>query len=361
MYFCLQNLKKHKITYRYGCIALCCCLLLLAGVFTWRLVAKDRAEVITVSAQRPIEQAEAEDANDYIHWVEFSAPLEVLEIAMRYDIESYGKDVKLNWIELLAYAAAKNGGVFKASKPGAEMDPLVKRLQAGERMEEITAGMRYYSYYKEAYSAILGEFLGEVTPPGQSEPRYGLKVYSPIAKGYGFGHCDDFGNARTYGYKRLHLGNDLSGAIGTPIIAIEGGKVTALGWNQYGGWRVGIRSHDGLRYYYYAHLRKDHPYVKTLKEGDIVQAGDVIGYMGMTGYSKKENVNNIHVPHLHVGLQLIFDESQADGDNEIWIDVYQIIRLLQRSRMPVQKLEETGDYVRVATQAVETPKLQDGE
>ena len=74
------------------------------------------------------------------------------------------------------------------------------------------------------------------------------------------------------------------GSIGTPIIAVESGYIEALGWNQYGGWRVGIRSFDGKRYYYYAHLRKDHPYAKDLCEGQIVTAGDVIGYLGMTGY-----------------------------------------------------------------------------
>ena len=42
----------------------------------------------------------------------------------------------------------------------------------------------------------------------------------------------------------------------------------------------------------------------------MVQAGDVIGYLGRTGYSRKENANNIRTPHLHFGLQLIFDESQ---------------------------------------------------
>ncbi len=76
-----------------------------------------------------------------------------------------------------------------------------------------------------------------------------------------------------------------SGSIGTPIIAVESGYVEALGWNQYGGWRIGIRSFDRKRYYYYAHLRKDHPYAKDLQEGQVVTAGDVIGYLGITGYS----------------------------------------------------------------------------
>lgn len=36
----------------------------------------------------------------------------------------------------------------------------------------------------------------------------------------------------------------MMGQIGTPVICIETGYVEALGWNQYGGWRVGIRSPD---------------------------------------------------------------------------------------------------------------------
>ena len=105
---------------------------------------------------------------------------------------------------------------------------------------------------------------------------------------------------------------------GTPIIAVESGIVEAVGWNQYGGWRIGIRSYDGLRYYYYAHLRKDHPYNDRLYEGMTVTAGDVIGYSGQTGYSIKENVNNIDTPHLHYGMQLIFDEAEKDSPNQIW-------------------------------------------
>ena len=52
-------------------------------------------------------------------------------------------------------------------------------------------------------------------------------------------------------------------------------------------WRIGIRSFDKRRYYYYAHLRQNSPFQKGLKEGSVVTAGDVIGYMGHTGYSKK--------------------------------------------------------------------------
>jgi len=90
------------------------------------------------------------------------------------------------------------------------------------------------------------------------------------------------------------------GSIGSPIVAVESGTIEALGWNQFGGWRIGIRSFDNKRYYYYAHLKKDHPYRKDLKVGDVVYAGDVIGYLGRTRIQHKGNVNNIDTSHLHL-------------------------------------------------------------
>ena len=79
----------------------------------------------------------------------------------------------------------------------------------------------------------------------------------------------------------------------------------------------------------------------------MVTAGDVIGYMGHTGYSEEENVNNIKTVHLHWGLELIFDESQKESDNEIWIDCYQLSRFLAGNRSVVEKVGETREWRRV--------------
>lgn len=155
------------------------------------------------------------------------------------------------------------------------------------------------------------------------------------------------GHPGSYGYSRPHAGHDMMGQIGTPIIAVESGYVEALGWNQYGGWRIGIRSFDKKRYYYYAHLRQNFPYHKELEVGSVVTAGDVIGYMGHTGYSAKENVNNIETVHLHFGMELIFDESQKESTNEIWIDCYNLTRFLYKNRSETEKNTETKEWVRV--------------
>lgn len=265
---------------------------------------------------------EKSEKKKYIKWVDFTPTYEVLDKTSKLDIDSHVKDetVKYNWIELLSYLACKYGGNFKKFD-NKDLTTLVEKLQNGSSMDDLTKDLKNYNYFYESYDAILNQFIGEyeVELPGDSgvqtktfTKKYGVKAFLPIAKNYSFSHYDDFGNSRSYGYRRIHLGNDLMGSIGTPIIAVESGVVEALGWNQYGGWRIGIRSLDKKRYYYYAHLRKDHPYAKDLQEGQIVKAGDVIGYLGMTGYSTKENVNNINVPHLHFGMQLIFDESQKE-------------------------------------------------
>lgn len=292
----------------------------------------------------------------YIRYVEFNPTLPVLEQAMEYDIASHTKKdaVEISWIDLLAYAAAKNGGSFSKQR-SKHIDELYSKLSAGECLEDITKDMEYFSYYRKAYTAVLSDFLGwydietwneAAKDHKKIEHRYGLKNFSPIAAGYPFSHYEDFGAARSYGYKRPHLGNDILGAIGTPIIAVEGGVVEALGWNMYGGWRIGIRSFDGQRYYYYAHLRSKHPYNYGIDIGSIVSAGDVIGYLGMTGYSTKEGASNIEIPHLHFGLQLIFDESQKDGINQIWIDVFALTELLRKNQSYVER-NENGEYQRI--------------
>ena len=71
-------------------------------------------------------------------------------------------------------------------------------------------------------------------------------------------------------------------------------------------------------------------------------------YMGHTGYSAKENVNNIDVVHLHWGLQLIFDESQKEGNNEIWIDLYALTRFLAKHTQAAVKVEGTKEWKRTS-------------
>ncbi len=333
------------------------------------------------------------DTDSYIKWVDFTVPCEAMTQAFRYDVDTCQQDPHLNWIELLASLGAQYGGDFSRYQPE-DMDRLAEQLKNGTSMEELTQNQKYYTYYLEAYTAVLDGMVGlyeiqipeseapdfalsdaqiqegdpspqnssgsesgspesEVvllTPSGEKKvwvTKYGLKAFHPLAKNFPYSHYDDFGVSRSYGYRRQHLGHDMMGQTGTPVIAVESGVVESIGWNQYGGWRIGIRSFDKKRYYYYAHLRKDYPYQSILEEGSIVTAGDVIGYLGRTGYSAEENTNNLEEPHLHFGLQLIFDESQKEGNNEIWIDCYELIKFLSINRSESVKKEGTKEWTRI--------------
>lgn len=280
---------------------------------------------------------------DTIRWVDFNVPYESLKYAMEVDISTFEEEKHLDWIDTLALAACRTGG-----KCGLDaVKKAVADLKSDKSPEELLGELhRYYDYYHKAYSAVLGGLLGSyaIEKDGQWIPSYGLKAFSPVAAGYGYSHCDDFGMARSFGFRRKHLGHDMMGAQGTPIVAVEGGVVEAMGWNRYGGWRIGIRSFDNKRYYYYAHLQKDKPFAPGLREGDLVQAGDLIGFMGRSGYSDKENVNNIETVHLHFGLQLIFEESQKECNSEIWVNVYDIVRLLESHRSSIRDGKRVYPY-----------------
>lgn len=301
--------------------------------------------IFFVSAQQQTEKT-------YIKWFELNVSEKALTDAMNLDIETYDMLYHISWIDTLAYLACKNSNDFSNYK-SSDLIKMKEKLGDIYTVDDLMKGNKYYSFYKEAFSAALGGILGEYekqAPDSNGEKKvvsgYGMVAYSPIAEGFSYTHYDDFGNSRSYGYRRQHLGNDLMGYVGTPITAVEGGTVEAIGWNQYGGWRLGIRSFDKKRSYYYAHLRKGKPYAQNIELGSVVKAGQVIGYMGMTGYSTKSDVNAMSVPHLHLGLQLIFDESQKEGENQIWLDVYNLVKLLSSNRATVIKNEETGEYER---------------
>lgn len=82
--------------------------------------------------------------------------------------------------------------------------------------------------------------------------------------------------------------------------------MTNIGWLELGGWRIGITSENGI-YYYYAHLDSYAP----LSVGDTVTAGQLLGFMGNTGYSKVEGTKGKFDVHLHFGIY-VTDENGTE-------------------------------------------------
>lgn len=134
---------------------------------------------------------------------------------------------------------------------------------------------------------------------------------------------DSFLEARKYGGDRKHYGTDLMDTYNArgslPIRSMTSGVVSKLGWNELGGWRVGITSPSGI-YYYYAHLDS---YAKYLKEGDFVRPGQLLGYMGDSGYGEEGTIGQFAV-HLHLGIQ-----AYPDAEDDGWVNPFPYISQLR--------------------------------
>lgn len=175
----------------------------------------------------PTEQetsATTEKKADYITWVDFQVSCDAMKLAAEYDINTHDQKVHIDWISLLSIAAARTGGTFDNESLSIIEETATTLSEGKVSLSDITKDLQYYSYYLEAYTAVLGGMMGEYNiQTGEKggnpvfETHYGIRCFHPIAKGFPYTDYDDFGASRTYGYNRPHLGHDLMGQIGTPI------------------------------------------------------------------------------------------------------------------------------------------------
>ncbi|MBB6672528.1 M23 family metallopeptidase [Cohnella nanjingensis] len=119
----------------------------------------------------------------------------------------------------------------------------------------------------------------------------------PLPIGTVYAYRSTWGNRRGWGGARIHEGTDIFAGHGVPVRSTCFGVVEIKGWNRYGGWRIGIRDLDNL-YHYYAHLSG---FEKKIKPGDVVRPGQVIGWVGSSGYGKPGTQGKFP-PHLHYGV-----------------------------------------------------------
>jgi peptidoglycan LD-endopeptidase LytH len=119
----------------------------------------------------------------------------------------------------------------------------------------------------------------------------------PLAKGSYIPFTDTWGESRQFGGSRAHEGTDILAAKGTPIMSAANGVVGNYGWNQLGGWRLSVKTAEGYNLYY-AHLSK---YATGIKPGAGVKKGQLIGYVGNTGYGPEGTAGKF-VSHLHFGI-----------------------------------------------------------
>ena len=135
---------------------------------------------------------------------------------------------------------------------------------------------------------------------------------------------DSWMSERTYGGKRGHEGTDLMASQNErgifPIVSMTDGTVTSKGWLPKGGWRLGITSTHG-GYFYYAHLDS---YEKKFQEGEAVTAGQILGFMGDSGYGTEGTKGKFAV-HLHLGIYI-----RTKHHKELSVNPYPVLKYTEK-------------------------------
>lgn len=112
----------------------------------------------------------------------------------------------------------------------------------------------------------------------------------PVADVQASALTDTWGATRSQG--RTHEGIDILAPMGTPVRAAADGHIEKFFDSERGGITIYQFDTSERFVYHYAHLSSRAP---GLVEGDVVEQGDVIGYVGMSG--------NAPIPHLHFEIQ----------------------------------------------------------
>ena len=178
------------------------------------------------------------------------------------------------------------------------LDKLDKRVCVRNKNRLMHFNGEEFEFYTNVIDSLIIDM--EYFPVARSKTRKTWVEYE-----------DSWGNERTYRGKRTHEGCDIMSEENKrgvmPVIAASGGTVTNLGWLELGGWRIGITSDNGI-YYYYAHLDS---YADNMAEGTKIRKGQLIGYMGDSGYSKVEGTVGKFNVHLHFGIYIYVDGKET--------------------------------------------------
>ena len=164
------------------------------------------------------------------------------------------------------------------------------------------------------------EVLGESLATLQEQLSFVLSGQAIALGGFVFPVGAPFNFASTFGaprmtgtkYEHTHQGNDIFAPGGTPLYATSRGVIARKAVAVLGGNKLWLVAADGTQYYY-AHLSA---YADGVEDGAVVEAGQVLGYVGDTGNARGTP------PHLH------FEIHPAGGAA---IDPYPILDAVRRS------------------------------
>ncbi|MEI7616054.1 MAG: peptidoglycan DD-metalloendopeptidase family protein, partial [Actinomycetota bacterium] len=137
--------------------------------------------------------------------------------------------------------------------------------QLAKKEQEINNTLQSYSYGSAPSGRLLWPVLGK------------------ISSGFGYRRISSGGS-------KFHSGVDIYAPSGSPVYAAETGQVIKAGYDGGYGYCILIY-HGGNFATFYAHLSGF-----TISNGQFVQKGQVIGYVGTTGFTTG--------PHLHFEVRI---------------------------------------------------------
>ena len=227
------------------------------------------------------------------------------------DLKSLSNKHRLDFREVLTVFSLEK----KFFPPGSIM-PIKEELENGFFRNYRNIKRNHSQDQINTYKKILSILLDEIE-------KFPIPIefnLAPADEGYYF--TDTFGAARTYGGNRTHKGTDImdrKNARGRiPVISMTSGTIRDIGWGELGGYNIGITSSSG-NYYYYAHFDSFAP---DLEKGSIVEAGQLLGFMGDSGYGA-EGTTGMFPVHLHVGIKVRSDIAES---GMFWINPYVFLR-----------------------------------
>ena len=244
----------------------------------------------------------------------------------------------------------------KGFKSGYEVDFIyTQKTRLGEPYDEATISIaRVKARELEKYIYVDQEGVGH-TSANKSEPYiiYGKKKVTYTKKSKKNSSKSTFGMplrhiriTSSFSYSRWHPiqhrykphhGTDFGAKSGTPLLAVNSGKVSYSGWMNGYGKVVKIR-HSGGYESLYAHQSRI-----RVKLGERVRKGQIIGYVGSTGRSTG--------PHLHFGLM----------KKGRWIDPMKVINKKSVSGASSQKYTKYKDTKTVKYKKVIIDNAQDNK
>ncbi len=256
-------------------------------------------------------------------WTEFDQ-LEQLQATLRGELQelralkaelSDKKDLEQQEHDSLsAYKSKLNGQkqVIEVNKQ--QKDVLLnttknKETEYQKLIEEKRLAAQQFQNELQEYEAQIQYAKDPSKLPQKGSSVLGWPVENPfITQGYGL---TSFALSGAYGYKdgkpNPHRGVDFRGSVGTPLLATAAGTVrdavnmdAAAGCYSYGKWI--LIDHDNGLSTLYAHMS-----VMSVKAGDYVKAGQIIGYAGASGYATG--------PHLHFS---VFDRDAVQVSPFSW-------------------------------------------